>query len=81
MKGKVIHNVQGVTLHDLISDTPFVTYRQGDQIIRIDYAVGTDGFYGVSRKSIPKTPCASANGSIPSAGCVFSRAPSRSRRS
>ncbi len=56
MKGKVIHNVEDVKLHDLTSDAPHVTYREGDQIIRIDcdYVVGADGFHGVSRKSIPK---------------------------
>jgi len=56
MKGKVIHNVEDVTLHDLTSEAPYVTYREGDQIIRIDcdYVVGADGFHGVSRKSIPK---------------------------
>ncbi len=56
MNGKVIHNVEDVTLHDLTSAAPYVTYREGDQIIRIDcdYVVGADGFHGVSRKSIPK---------------------------
>ena len=38
------------------SDAPFVAYRAGDDIIRIDcdYVIGADGFHGVSRKSIPK---------------------------
>ena len=56
MHGKVLHNVEGVTLHDLKSDTPYVTYRDGDRIERIDcdYVIGADGFHGVSRKSIPK---------------------------
>lgn len=55
MDGKVIHNVEDVKLHDLKSDTPHITYRQGDDIIRIDcdYVIGADGFHGVSRKSIP----------------------------
>lgn len=54
--GKVIHNVEDVTLHDLNSDRPHVSYREGDRIIRIDcdYVIGADGFHGVSRKSIPK---------------------------
>ncbi len=45
-----------MTPHDLKSDAPYVTYRDGDQIIRIDcdYVIGADGFHGVSRKSIPK---------------------------
>ncbi len=56
MNGKVLHNVEDVALHDLTSDAPFVTYRDGDDIVRIDcdYVIGADGFHGVSRKSIPK---------------------------
>ena len=55
MGGNVIHNVEDVKLHDLKSDAPYVTYRDGDEIIRIDcdYVIGADGFHGVSRKSIP----------------------------
>jgi p-hydroxybenzoate 3-monooxygenase len=53
--GKVVHNAEDVTLHAIKSDAPFVTYRAGDETIRIDcdYIVGADGFHGVSRKSIP----------------------------
>lgn len=56
LQGKVIHNVEDATPHDLKSDAPYVTYRDGDKIIRIDcdYVIGADGFHGVSRKSIPK---------------------------
>jgi p-hydroxybenzoate 3-monooxygenase len=56
MGGKVIHNVEDVTPHDINSDKPYVTYREGDNIVRIDceYIIGADGFHGVSRKSIPK---------------------------
>jgi p-hydroxybenzoate 3-monooxygenase len=54
--GKVVHNAEDVTPHDLASDRPYVTYRSNDEIARIDsdYIVGADGFHGVSRKSIPK---------------------------
>jgi p-hydroxybenzoate 3-monooxygenase len=54
--GKVIHNAEDVAPHDLKTDKPYVTYRDGDRIIRIDcdYVIGADGFHGVSRKSIPK---------------------------
>ena len=54
--GAVIHNVEDVQLFEIISDNPYVTYRDGDEIIRIDcdYIIGADGFHGVSRKSIPK---------------------------
>jgi p-hydroxybenzoate 3-monooxygenase len=55
MQGVVIHNVEDVKLHDLTSDHPHVTYRDGDEVLRIDcdYVIGADGFHGVSRKSIP----------------------------
>lgn len=57
MKGMVIHNAEDVQPHELTSATPYVTYRQGDEIVRIDcdFIIGADGFHGVSRKSIPKT--------------------------
>ncbi|MCB1368079.1 MAG: 4-hydroxybenzoate 3-monooxygenase [Rhodobacteraceae bacterium] len=55
MGGKVIHNVEDVALHDLTSDAPYITYREGDEIIRVDcdYVIGADGFHGPSRKAIP----------------------------
>lgn len=54
--GIVIHNAEDVKPHDITSDAPYLTYRDGDEIKRIDcdYIVGADGFHGVSRKSIPK---------------------------
>ncbi|MEZ5704701.1 MAG: 4-hydroxybenzoate 3-monooxygenase [Burkholderiaceae bacterium] len=56
MNGVVIHNAEDVQPHDLTSDQPYVTYRNGDEIVRIDcdFVIGADGFHGVSRKSIPK---------------------------
>jgi len=53
--GKIVHNAEDVALHELSSDAPFVTYRSGEQTMRVDcdYVVGADGFHGVSRKSIP----------------------------
>ncbi len=56
MKGNVIHNVEDVKLCDLTAASPYVTYRDGDKVIRVDcdYIVGADGFHGVSRKAIPK---------------------------
>jgi len=56
MGGKVVHNAEDVTPHDINSDKPYVTYREGENIVRIDceYIIGADGFHGVSRKSIPK---------------------------
>jgi p-hydroxybenzoate 3-monooxygenase len=57
MKGVVIHNAEDVQPHDLTQPHPFVTYRQGDEVVRVDcdFVIGADGFHGVSRKSIPKT--------------------------
>jgi len=57
MNGTVIHNVEDVALHDIKADTPpYVTYRDGDNIVRIDcdFVIGADGFHGPSRKAIPK---------------------------
>ncbi len=56
MNGVVIHNAEDVQPHDLKSDKPYVTYRHGDEVVRIDcdYVIGADGFHGVSRKSIPR---------------------------
>ncbi len=56
MKGVVIHNAEDVQPHALTSSAPYVTYRSGDEIVRIDcdYVIGADGFHGVSRKAIPK---------------------------
>lgn len=54
--GTVIHNADDVRPHDVTSDRPYVTYRAGDETVRIDcdFVIGADGFHGVSRKSIPK---------------------------
>ncbi|MGD9865760.1 MAG: 4-hydroxybenzoate 3-monooxygenase [Pseudodonghicola sp.] len=56
MGGAVIHDAQDVQPHDLKSDAPWLTYRLGDELHRIDcdYIIGADGFHGVSRKSIPR---------------------------
>ena len=55
MGGKVIHNVEDVKINDVASQSPSVTYRDGDEVVRIDcdYVIGADGFHGVSRKTIP----------------------------
>lgn len=56
MKGVVIHDADDVHPHDLSTTAPYVTYRIGDEVMRVDceYVIGADGFHGVSRKSIPK---------------------------
>ena len=55
MDGVVVHGVEDVELHDLTSEASFVTYRDGEEDVRIDcdYIIGADGFHGVSRPSIP----------------------------
>jgi len=55
MGGIVIHEAQDVTPHDITTDSPYLTYRTGDEVHRVDcdYVIGCDGFHGVSRKSIP----------------------------
>ncbi|WP_304303983.1 4-hydroxybenzoate 3-monooxygenase [Pseudacidovorax intermedius] len=54
-RGQVVHDAQDVQPHDLDTDAPWVSYRKGDEVIRIDcdFVIGADGFHGVSRKSIP----------------------------
>ena len=45
-----------VALHDVDSDRPTVTYRDGSGVpheIECDYVAGCDGFHGVSRQSVP----------------------------
>ena len=56
LNGRVVHHADDVQPHALTSASPYVTYRLGDEVHRIecDYVIGADGFHGVSRKSIPK---------------------------
>ncbi|NRB00148.1 MAG: 4-hydroxybenzoate 3-monooxygenase [Rhodobacteraceae bacterium] len=56
MGGTIIAEVDGVTLNDLDTDAPFVTYlRDGtEHRIDADYIAGCDGFHGPSRQAIPK---------------------------
>jgi p-hydroxybenzoate 3-monooxygenase len=51
----IVHEAEGVTLHDVTSDTPFVMYEADGAVVRVDadYIAGCDGFHGVSRTAIP----------------------------
>ncbi|MES2341299.1 MAG: 4-hydroxybenzoate 3-monooxygenase [Pseudomonadota bacterium] len=51
----VIFEAQDVALHDLKTDTPFVTYAKDGVAQRLDcdFVAGCDGYHGVSRPSIP----------------------------
>ena len=50
-----IHNVEGVILHEVTSDTTNVTFvKDGyEKRIECDFIIGCDGFHGVSRPTIP----------------------------
>jgi p-hydroxybenzoate 3-monooxygenase len=52
---EVIYEAADVTLHDIESDTPFVTYIKDGKPQRIECRIlaGCDGFHGPSRKAIP----------------------------
>ena len=54
--GLVVHEARDVRPHDVETAQPYLTYRQGDETLRVDcdFIVGCDGFHGVSRQSIPK---------------------------
>ncbi len=51
----MFHEASDVTLHDVTTDTPYVTFRQGDADwhIEADFIAGCDGFRGPSRQAIP----------------------------
>lgn len=55
--GMTIFQAENVTLHDLQSERPYVTFRKDGAELRIDcdFVAGCDGFHGVSRKTIPAT--------------------------
>ena len=54
MDGQILHEVDGVQIHDLDTDSPHVTFTKdgSEQRIDCDYIAGCDGFHGVSRKAI-----------------------------
>ncbi|MEM7323639.1 MAG: 4-hydroxybenzoate 3-monooxygenase [Actinomycetota bacterium] len=51
----IIFECEDVTLHDLTSDNPFITFTANGQAERIDcdHIAGCDGQHGVSRTAIP----------------------------
>ena len=52
---EVIYEAGDVTLHDIDSDAPFVTFTKDGREQRIDarFVAGCDGFHGPSRRAIP----------------------------
>lgn len=55
MQGAVVDEAVDVALHDLTTDTPWVTYVKDGHKRRLacDFVAGCDGFHGISRRSIP----------------------------
>lgn len=53
--GVLIHEAEGVELHEVASDRPYVTFTKDgvEQRLDCDFIAGCDGFHGVSRSSIP----------------------------
>ena len=56
MGGTVIHDAMDVQPHDVDRSTPYLTYRKGDEVVRVDcdFIAACDGFHGIGRQSIPK---------------------------
>ena len=54
--GLVIHEAADVTPQDIDTSAPYVTYRRGDQKIRLDcdFIAACDGFHGIGRQSMPR---------------------------
>lgn len=54
-EGMIDFQVDDVAIHDATSDSPYVTYRVGEAVRRLDcdFIAGCDGFHGVSRQTIP----------------------------
>ena len=55
--GTIIFETDSVVLHDVETQSPYVTYENADGAGRIDcdFIAGCDGFHGISRKTIPET--------------------------
>ena len=53
--GTIIHDAEDVTPQGIETDSPFLTYRRGDDVrsVHCDFIAGCDGFHGVSRRAIP----------------------------
>ncbi|MCC5987757.1 MAG: 4-hydroxybenzoate 3-monooxygenase [Pararhodobacter sp.] len=51
----IIDEAQNVALHDVTTDSPYVTWEKDGCSHRLDclYIAGCDGFHGISRQSIP----------------------------
>ncbi|MBW4793172.1 4-hydroxybenzoate 3-monooxygenase [Pseudomonas tolaasii] len=54
-EARTFYSVPDVQLHDVKSDTPYVTFTLNGESVRLecDYIAGCDGYHGVARKTIP----------------------------
>ena len=54
---QVIYEAEGVALHEIDSDAPYLTFTKEGQEQRLDtrFIAGCDGFHGASRPAIPKS--------------------------
>jgi p-hydroxybenzoate 3-monooxygenase len=57
MGGEVIHGAQDVTPHAIDTAAPYVTFRKGDTVARVDcaFVAACDGFHGVGRRTMPRS--------------------------
>tara|TARA_B100000315_G_scaffold252829_1_gene290402 strand:+ start:1210 stop:2382 length:1173 start_codon:yes stop_codon:yes gene_type:complete len=56
LNGQLVYEAENVQIHDLDSDTPKLTYQKDGESHEVicDFVVGCDGYYGVSRKTMPQ---------------------------
>jgi p-hydroxybenzoate 3-monooxygenase len=54
---EIVWEAADVTLHDIATDAPYITYIKEGEACRLDarFIAGCDGFHGPSRKSIPES--------------------------
>ncbi len=54
---KVFWEAASVALHEIETESPYVTFSQNGELLRIDarFIVGCDGFHGPSRSAIPES--------------------------
>ncbi len=52
---EIVYEAKGVALHDLETDSPYLTYTKDGTEHRVDaqFIAGCDGFHGPSRRAIP----------------------------
>jgi p-hydroxybenzoate 3-monooxygenase len=54
--GQLLFEVNDVSVHDILTDKPSVTYTHAGEACRIDadFIIGADGFHGIARPTIPQ---------------------------